>query len=239
MNPSQNPTEMDERISRGMRAQLALRRQRLDSGEKSIGWKIAFGAPEAMKRLEIEAPLIGFLTDRALLPSGAVLDLGDYTKPVVEPEIAIHIAVDLAGGATRSEARAAIAGLGMAFEIADVTFPPDAVEAILAGNIYQRHIILGEADLSRAGADVNGLRARVLLAGSQVAETSEVEANTGDLVDLVRHTADTLALYGETLKAGEIIIAGSVVPPIWVEDSGKIEFLLEPGGSLTVEFTRS
>lgn len=234
---------MDERISRGMRAQLALRQRRLDSGEKSVGWKIAFGAPEAMKRLGIEAPLIGFLTEGALLLSGAVLDLADYTRPVVEPEIAIHMGASLKGGASRDEAVAAIAGLGPAFEIADVTFPPDDVEAILADNIYQRHIILGAADMSRAGAVIDGLSARIRRAGRQIAETNAVEANTGNLVDLVRHTADTLALFGETLRAGEIIIAGSVVPPIWIEDSGEIKFTLDPlaskpGGSLSVEFVK-
>ena len=224
-----------------MRTQLALRKQRLDSGEKPVGWKIAFGAPEAMKRLAIEAPLIGFLTDQALIPSGASLHLKDYTKPVVEPEIAIHMGADLAGGADRDTAKAAIAGLGPAFEIADVTFPPDDVEAILADDIYQRHIILGEVDQSRAGGNVDGLSAHITHAGKTV-ETGDPEANTGNLVDLVRHTADTLALFGETLRADEIIIAGSVVPPIWIEDSGTIEFALEssgsnPRGSLTVEFT--
>ena len=198
---------MDERISRGMRAQLALRQRRLDGGEKPLGWKIAFGAPEAMKRLAIEAPLIGFLTDGAVLSSGASLDLADYTKPVVEPEIAIHMGAGLPGGADRATAKAAIAGLGPAFEIADVTFPPDDVEAILANDIYQRYIILGEVDNSRAGGNVDGLRARITHAG-KVAETDDPEANTGDLVDLVRHTADTLALFGKTLRAGEIIIAG-------------------------------
>lgn len=222
-----------------MAAQLELRRGRLERGEKSVGWKIAFGAPEALKKLEIDAPLIGFLTDAAILSSGASLDLADYSKPVVEPEIAIHMGADLASGATRDEAIAAIAGLGMAFEIADVTFPPDDVEEILADNIYQRHVILGEAELSRAGAKVDGLSARLCHAGEQIAATDDLEANTGDLVDLVRHTADVLAQFGETLRAGEIIIAGSVVPPIWVEDSGEIEFTLDPVGSLSVEFTRS
>ena len=221
-----------------MRAQLALRRRRLDSGEKSVGWKIAFGAPEAMARLGIEAPLIGFLTEGALLLSGAVLDLTHYTRPVVEPEIAIHMGASLKGDASRDEAVAAIAGLGPAFEVADVIFPPDDVEAILADNIYQRHIILGAADSSRAGANVGGLRASISRAGQRVAETNAVEANTGNLVDLVRHTADTLALFGETLRAGEIIIAGSVVPPIWIEDSGEIEFTLDPVGSLAVEFVK-
>ena len=40
----------DPRISRGMEAQLHWRRQLLDTGEKPLGWKLAFGGPTAMER---------------------------------------------------------------------------------------------------------------------------------------------------------------------------------------------
>ena len=35
----------DPRIVRGMRAQLEMRRKRLDGGDKALGWKVGFGAP--------------------------------------------------------------------------------------------------------------------------------------------------------------------------------------------------
>ena len=59
----------DARILRGMERQLRIRQARLDAGEKPLGWKVGFGSPAAMEGLGIDAPLIGFMTDKSLLPS--------------------------------------------------------------------------------------------------------------------------------------------------------------------------
>ena len=58
-------------IKKGMTAQLAKRRARIAAGEKPLGWKVGLGAPAAMQRLGLEAPLVGFLMQRALLLSGS------------------------------------------------------------------------------------------------------------------------------------------------------------------------
>ena len=47
----------DPRIARGMAVQLQRRRERLDAGEKALGWKVAFSAAAAMERLRTTAPL--------------------------------------------------------------------------------------------------------------------------------------------------------------------------------------
>jgi 2-keto-4-pentenoate hydratase len=226
----------DPRVSRGMAAQLSARRKLLDAGHKPLGWKVAFGSPAAMQRLGIEAPLIGFLTDRALVASGVTLSLSDWTKPVLEPEIAVHLAADLPAGADRATASAAIGALGPAFELADVRYSPDNIEALLAGNINQRNVILGSNDVSRAGGLLQGLSGRVLRNGTEVANTSDVQELTGELIDIVRHVADMLAAFGETLQAGQIIIAGSIVPPLWVEAGEEVVFHLDPIDTISIRF---
>lgn len=226
---------MDERLARGMAAQLELRRRRLDGGDAPLGWKVGFGAPEMMEKLAIDGALVGFLTRRAVLASGASLALSDFTKMAVEPEIAVHMGADLAAGSDRTAARAAIAGLAPAIEIADATFPPVDAEQILAANIYQRHVVLGDLDTSRAGARLEGLNARVSTNGDEVANTSDLEVNTGNIIDTVRHVADTLGQIGETLRAGEIIIAGSIVPPFWIDAAQEFEFALDPIGTISLK----
>lgn len=226
---------MDERLARGMAAQLELRRRRLDGGDAPLGWKVGFGAPEMMEKLAIDGALVGFLTRRAVLASGASLALSDFTKMAVEPEIAVHMGADLAAGSDRTAARAAIAGLAPAIEIADATFPPVDAEQILAANIYQRHVVLGDLDTSRAGARLEGLNARVSTNGDEVANTSDLEVNTGNIIDTVRHVADTLGQIGETLRAGEIIIAGSIVPPFWIDAAQEFEFALDPLGTISLK----
>jgi 2-keto-4-pentenoate hydratase len=190
-----------------------------------------------MKKLAIAAPLLGFLTGRARLAPGSTVSLAGWTKPAAEAEIAVHMGADLPGGASRKAAKAAIAGVGPAIELADVEFPPDDVEAILAGNIYQRHVIVGDCDRSRAGCVLEGLTARISRDGVEVAQTSDPQAATGELVDIVRHVADTLAAFGRTLQCGHIIITGSITPPLWIDSDEELRFTLDPLGSLVVRFT--
>ena len=226
----------DPRVARGMKTQLERRRERIAAGEKPLGWKVGFGAPAAMEKLGITAPLVGFLTDRALIASGATLFVTGWTKPAAEPEIAVHLGRDLPGGADRDTAIAAIAGLGPAIEIADLDHPPDDVERILAGNIYQRNVILAAQDVCRAGCVLDGLVGRVFRNGTEVANTSDPQAMTGELIDIVRHVADLLAAFGERLRAGQIIITGSIVPPLWVEAGEEVVFQLDPIGTISIRF---
>ncbi len=226
----------DPRIRRGMTAQLDRRRARLDAGESLLGWKVGFGAPAAMERLAIEAPLVGFLTSGALLESGAMVSIADWAGPVAEPEVAVHLGRDLPGGADLDTARGAIAGVGPAIELADVDPPPDDVVEILAGNIYHRHVIVGPPDSGRAGGRLDGLVARVSHNGAEAAATSDLEELPGELIGTVRHVADVLAAHGEGLRAGQIIIGGSVVPPLPVAPGDEVVFMLDPLPALSVRF---
>ncbi len=230
------PAPDDLRITRGMSAQLARRRERLAAGAKPLGWKAGFGAPAAMEKLKLAAPLIGFLTDQALIASDATLSLAGWKKPVVEPEIAVYIGNNLPAGADRNTVTAAIAGLGPAIELADVDRPPDDVEQILAGNIYQRGVVLSARDDSRAGGRLDGLCGIIMRNGKEFARTSDPQAATGELLGIVRHVADTLAAFGERLRAGQVIITGSIVPPLWVEAGEHIEFALDPIGGVSIRF---
>ena len=226
----------DPRIARGMAAQLTSWHGRLKAGEKPLGWKVGFGAPAAMETLKISAPLIGHVTDRARLEPASKVSLAGWSKPAAEPEIAVYMGKDLPGGASRDAAKNAIAGIGAAIELADVDFPPDDVEAILKGNIYQRHVVLGACDKTRAGCALDGLTATVMRNGAEIARTSDTQEATGELVDIVRQVADMLSAFGERLRAGQFIITGSITPPLWVEPGEEILFNLEPVGAVSVRF---
>ncbi|MEN3386032.1 MAG: hypothetical protein V7608_6076 [Hyphomicrobiales bacterium] len=229
----------DPRIARGMEKQLATRRARIAAGEKPIGWKVGLGAPPAMERLRIKAPLIGFMMEKSLLENGATVSLAGWTKPVAEPEVAVHMGKDLPGGADRATAIAAIAGIGPAIELADLNPPPDDVEVTLAGNIFHRHVILGKSDTARAGAKLAGVSGHVFRRGALAARQDNVEQLIGEMIGIVVHVAGTLDAYGETLRAGDVIITGSIVPPLFIEpDETEFSYALEPVGGLSVRFTR-
>jgi 2-keto-4-pentenoate hydratase len=229
----------DPRIARGMKEQLAARRARTAAGEAPLGWKVGFGAPAMMEKFKITAPLVGYLMRGGLIASGGSASLKGWVKPVAEPEIAVHIGHDLKGGGDRAGAAAAISALSPAIELADAEVPFEDPEAILKRNIFQRHVVLGERDASRAGGSTAGLTARLMRRGAEVARTTDPEAATGKLVDIVRHVADLLAAFDEKLSAGDIVICGSVVPPVLVEaDETGMTYALDPIGTVSVAFTR-
>lgn len=222
----------DARIARGTAAMLELRRSRLDEGDRPIGWKIGFGSPAAFELLGTDRPLVGFLTDRGLVDHGAAVSLAGWTQPMLEPEIAVHLARDVGGDATRDDVRGAIGGLSAAIELADLHPPPEDVRAILAGNIFHRHVLLGQVAEGRTTAD--GVRGRLVRDGEEIAATDAPEAATGELAEVVRLTAELLAAHGERVRAGDVVITGSIVPPVQVAPGQTVTAEIEPLGSLTV-----
>lgn len=229
----------DPRVARGMKAQLAKRRERIGAGEAPLGWKLGMGVPAMMERLKITAPLVGFLMQRALVAPGSTVSFRGWSQPVAEPEIAVRMAKDLTAGSERATVLSAIASLQPAIELADLDqMPtPENLESVLAGDIFQRHVILGEK--TRAGGSTAGISARVFRRDKEVARTSEPEALTGKVADIVSHVANMLSAFGEKLSAGDIIICGTIVPPPLIEpDETGFAYALDPIGDVSVRFSR-
>jgi 2-keto-4-pentenoate hydratase len=176
-----------------------------------IGWKVGFGSPAALERLGLERPLVAPLPASGRLPDGATVDVAGWTAPVLEAEIAVWVG----------------RGYGVAIELADVDVPPDGVAAILAGGIYHRHVLLGPP----VATTIDGVSARVLRDGEEVAATDDPTALTGAL-DFVLESVELHA--GRPLRDGEVVIAGSVVPPVPVAPGQHWLAELLPLGTLQV-----
>ncbi len=224
-----NPWE-DPRVSAGLERQIPKRREMLANGARSVGWKVGFGAPASLELMAITAPLLGFLTDATVYGSGETVDSDGYQRGVVEFEVAVYLAHDLGPGASDQEAAAAIAAIGPSIEVANINRPigPDEVEGIVAGNIFHTAVVFGQPDMSRAGLDISGLHARILVDGDEVGATDDLEAITGRYPTVVRTVADTLAAKGLLLSAGDVIITGSVIPPIPAVAGTEYTFALDP-----------
>jgi 2-keto-4-pentenoate hydratase len=224
-------TPQDERVARGMATQLSERAQR---GERHLGWKVGFGTAQAMVKLGIPAPLVGHLVAGGQLESGATVAIGDWDTPKLEPEVAVHLAADVDASGGRDAVVAALAGLGAAIELVDLDPDADDPEDILARNIFQRAVLLGPAQDVH---DTHGLHLRVLVDGEEAVDTTDITAATGDVFDAVASVAATLEAAGERLHAGDVVIAGSIVPALALEPGQEIVVELEPLGRLEVSFS--
>ena len=126
------PRVADDRITRGMEAQLAEARRTLDRDERPLGWKLGFGTEAAMQKLGIDAPLVGYLPTANRLESGAVVDISSWGNRELEPEIV-----------ARAGEKGEITAIGAAIELVDLDPSVGDPEAILERNIFQRHVLLG------------------------------------------------------------------------------------------------
>ena len=168
-----------------------------------------------MEKLGIDRPLVGFLTDRTLLPDGATAHVGDWVKPMLEAEVAVRLGAD-----------GSIDGCAVAIELADVNPPPENAEAIVAGNIFHRHVLLGPIR-----EPVEQLTATLTRAGEQLGRTDAPAELTGEYADLVEVVR---AVAGAELRPGDVIITGSIFAPVEARPGDAFTAQVDPLGSVTV-----
>jgi 2-keto-4-pentenoate hydratase len=223
----------DPRIRAGMERQLERRRALLADGAGHLGWKVGLGTAAAMAGLGTDGALVGFLTERGRAADDAEVGIAAFAAPVAEAEVAVRMGVDLPGGATRDAAAAAVDALAPAIELADASGDRTDAEAIVAGNVFHRHVLLGPWDRTRAGLRVDDVR--LDFTGRETYATQvDPTATVGDLAEVVRHVADVLDAFGERLRAGDVIITGSIVPPQPVAPGEDLEVRLSGLGDLRV-----
>ncbi len=212
----------DPQVVAGMERLLAARTEALAGGAKPLGWKLAFGVEPVMGTLGMTGPLVGFLTDATLLASGGEVSVGAWTAPKLEPEIAMTLGPGGAG----------VAAIAPAIELADLDRPPTEKEAVLAGDIFHRGVVLGDP-LPRSSP--GPLAVAVERDGGAVAATDDAEATLGRLDDLAAWVGRYLGEFGAVPREGEVIISGSTVPLLDVEPGAAYRVTLAGVGEVSVQ----
>jgi 2-keto-4-pentenoate hydratase len=209
-------------VERGLAAQFQSLTEKQARGERLIGWKVGINDPAVQRHFGLARPVLGHLTTASLIEAGDTHLVAGGVRVGVEPEVAIHLGP---GGAIES--------LGPAIEVVDLDPAQTELEAILAGNVFHRGVVLGPTADGVSPDEVSSIEVTVTKNGS-VAERARF-ADAGEdppaVVDLI---ATRLALVGERLEAGQVIIAGSLTPIVFVEPGDRVEVGLGPLGSLTL-----
>lgn len=200
--------------------QLGHWRATLHSGAGRVGWKIGLNVPAVQDKLGIDRSVVGHLTTATLLGADGAHSLTGAEKPMAEPEIAIEIGPD-----------GTIAGLAPAIEVADIDRPLDDVGEVVATNIFHRAVAIGASVDRRT---VGGVEAVLTVNGEPA---GSADAGATDLAATVELVAETLAAAGESLQAGDRIIAGSLTQPAPVQPGDRACVDLGPLGRLEVSFT--
>jgi 2-keto-4-pentenoate hydratase len=214
----------DPLVRHAVDEQMNALQRRLDGGATRLGWKAGMGTAAAMAKLGTDAPLFGHLTDAGLLPTGATARLDGWGQPTLEPEIALRMGRDLPPGADRAAVVDAIDAAAPAIELVDLAGAgTSTIAEILAGNIFHRHVLLGDFAPVAGEAQLAAIRMDVHRGGGDVQEGIDPALVLGDLATIVGHLADALAAAGQALRAGDVVITGSAIAAIPVRPGDTVE----------------
>ena len=190
---------LEQAIRGGMQVQDAARRAALDAGAARLGWKAGFGTAAAMANLGTAGPLVGFLTDATLLPSGSEIDVEGWGKAVLETEVAVRLGADVEAGGSAEDVAGAVDAIAAAIELVDLAELSGDPEAILAANSFHRAVLLGEfAPLTGA---LDEVRIDVRVAGGDEILAADPADVLGALAEVVVGMAEVLAHSDDGLRS--------------------------------------
>ena len=184
-------------------------------GERVIGKKIGLTSKPVQDLFGVDRPDFGFLTERMQVADGASVPIaGNLIAPRAEAEIAFFLKSDLVGpGITDADVLAATESICACFEIVDSRIEGWNIGIVdtVADNASCGIFVLGEDRADPRGLDLPNLRCEVFRNGKResVGYGSAVQ---GSPLTAVAWLANTLGAYGVALKAGDVILSGSLVP---------------------------
>jgi 2-keto-4-pentenoate hydratase len=204
------------------------------------GYKIGLTSEPMQKMCGIDHPIAGVVLARRILASGARVPVSAHGHAGIEFEIAVRMGAGLggAGGAvTREDVAAAVDGVCAAFEIVDdrkADYSVLDVLTLVADNSWNAACVLGSFVAPPANlADVTGT---VTKNGAEIA-SGQGRAALGHPYEPVRWLADHLGARGGTLRKGDIVMTGSLVPTQFPQAGDRFAFAVEGLGTVDVHFT--
>jgi len=188
--------------------------RRYDAGDWLAGYKVGFTNLAVRDKMGLPDSTYGYLLRSMLLTSGNTLELNELIAPKIECEICFKLGKDLSGqGLTVDQVLAATASVSAAFEICDARMKdwkcpyPD----ILADNGFSARIVLTGAWQRVGEVDLLGEAVTLAQDGKQIAQ-GKGENAMGHPAKAVAWLAGKLAERGKGLRAGQIVMTGTLTP---------------------------
>jgi len=203
------------------------------------GFKIGATGKRMQTYLGLDGPAAGFMAAADVYRHTAVLRFADIIKPGVECEVAVRLARDLPPGpCTMEQAAAAVGEFVAGIEIVENRYDDLqtlGTPVLVADQVYHRAAVMGEQGaVDWRALDIGSLRGRILVDG--------VIRDEGVTSDLLGHPLNGLAWLASSsvaaafggLKAGQVVMLGSVTPPVWLDGPASVTVDFSPLPVVTV-----
>lgn len=226
--------------------QSAWMSRKFADGRRQIGWKIGLTSKAMQYALNIDIPDSGVLLDDMTFDDGATIPPDRFIQPRIEAEIAFILKAPLGGAQVGMfDVLAATDYVVPALEILDTrilrvdpeTQKTRTVFDTIADNAANAGIVTGARAVKPDQVDMRWMGAIV----SRNAEVEETGLGAGVLNHPARGIvwlARRLHSYGQTLEAGQIILAGSFIRPIEAKRGDTIVGDYGPFGTVSCHLAR-
>ena len=197
------------------------------------GFKIGATAKRMQEYLGLSGPAAGFMAMGGLYRSGATLKFGDFVRPGVECELVVRLGRDLPPGpCTPEQAAAAVSELFAGIEIVENRYG-DLLELgvpmLIADQMFHAAAVLGEQGVEDwHKLDIGTLRGRLIIDGHQRDEGVGADLLGDPMNCLAWLAASSVAEAFGGLKAGQVVMLGSVVPVIWLTEPATVTVDFSP-----------
>ena len=199
------------------------------TGDKAIGWKIAATSTAGQAHIGVSGPLAGRLLASRCLPDGATVSMRGNVMHVIEAEFAFRMGADVlaVGDAplTVQQVMAQVAELHLAIEIPNSRYQ-DFVTAgeaqLIADFACASHMVLGSAVTTDWRKVDLAAQAVQVSRGGEVAAQGKGSNALGDPRVALTWLANELLSHGMCLRQGEVVITGTCVVPVPVEQGQQL-----------------
>lgn len=212
----------DATMDDAYRIQTALVALKRAAGRAAKGWKIGLTSKAMQSALNIDIPDSGVLLDDMFFADSATVPADRFIQPRVEAEIAFVMKAPLRGlDVAIADVIAATDFVSPALEILDTrvrrvdaaTGKTRTIVDTIADNAANAGIVMGARRLRPHEVDMRWIGAIVSRNG-EVEETGLGAGVLNQPAAGIAWLANRLALYGDGLAAGEVVLSGSFIRPI-------------------------
>lgn len=214
------------------------RRRAVASGRRMVGRKIGLTSKVMQVATGITEPDYGAIFDDMVFENGSVIEHGRFSNVRIEVELAFKLGKPLEGpGVTVFDVLDATDYVVPALEILSsrIEMAGRTIVDTISDNAAMGGMVYGGNPVAPDAVDLRWVSA--LLYRNETIEESGVAASVLNHPAMgVVWLANKLASHGDSLQAGELILAGSFTRPMWVERGDTVTCDYGELGTLTCRF---
>jgi 2-keto-4-pentenoate hydratase len=178
------------------------------------GYKIGLTTPVMQKLCGVDEPCYGAIFATEVHNRRAELATSNYCRLGIETEIAVRLGEDLPQGGDVERVGSAVESVMAAIELLEDLrhdYKRLTAAAMVAGNVWNAGIVLGEPVTDWRHLDLTQATARLTINGREIGQGRGGDV-MGNPLNALAWLANKLAAGGTPLKAGMIVMTGSMVP---------------------------